>query len=132
MKNSFFWIFILILSVIFIGGGTFELFQFENAKSNKWMSVVGFFLQAIYFSKMFWYKNYVQWNKKSALIKINSFMGKSLVFDEIKTFELNDKKLKITKINDNTVIFDLNDIVESDTQKLNEILIKNTIVNYIQ
>ena len=131
MKNSFFWIFILILSVIFIGGGTFELFQFENAKSNKWMSVVGFFLQAIYFSKMFWYKNYVQWNKKNALIKINSFMGKSLVFDEIKTFELNDKKLKITKINDNTVIFDLNDIVESDTQKLNKLMVKNTFINNI-
>lgn len=96
------------------------------------MSVVGFFLQAIYFSKMFWYENYVQWNKKGALIKINSFMGKSLIFNEIKTFELNDKKLKITKINDSTVIFDLNDITESDTQKLNEILIKNTIVNYIQ
>lgn len=131
MKNSF-WIVILILSIIFIVGGTFELFQFENAKSNKWMSVVGFFLQAIYFSKMFWYENYVQWNKKGALIKINSFMGKSLIFNEIKTFELNDKKLKITKINDSTVIFDLNDITESDTQKLNEILIKNTIVNYIQ
>lgn len=131
MKNSF-WIVILILSIIFIVGGTFELFQFENAKSNKWMSIVGFFLQAIYFSKMFWYENYVQWNKKGALIKINSFMGKSLIFNEIKTIELNDKKLKITKINDSTVIFDLNDITESDTQKLNEILIKNTIVNYIQ
>ena len=131
MKNSF-WIVILILSIIFIVGGTFELFQFENAKLHKWMSVVGFFLQAIYFCKMFWYENYVQWNKKGALIKINSFMGKSLIFNEIKTFELNDKKLKITKINDSTVIFDLNDITESDTQKLNEILIKNTIVNYIQ
>ncbi|HTO14445.1 MAG TPA: hypothetical protein VLZ83_01680 [Edaphocola sp.] len=91
----------------------------------------GIFLQAIYFSKMFWYENYVQWNKKGALIKINSFMGKSLIFEEIKAIELNDKKLKITKINDSRVIFDLNDIAESDTQKLNELMVKNTILNNI-
>ena len=130
MKN---WIciVILILSLIFILGGTFELFEFENPKLNKRISAVGFFLQVIYFSKMFWYKNYVQWNKKGAVIRINSFSAKTLSFDQIKKTELNDKKLTITKINGNKITFELNEIVESDTHKLNEIIIKNTIANTV-
>ena len=130
MRN-WIWIVVLILSLIFILVGSFELFEFENPKLNKRMSDVGFFLQGIYFSKMFWYKNYVQWNKKGAVVRINSFMAKTLKFDEIKTTELNDKKLIITKFGGNKVTFDLNEIAESDTQKLNEIIIKNTIANTV-
>ena len=126
MKN-WIWIVILILSLIFILGGTFEFIEFENPKINKRVAAIGFLLQVIYFSKMFWHKNYVQWNKKGAVIRINSFTSKSLSFDQIKTTELNDKKLIITKTNGNKVTFDLNEIVHSDTQKLHEIIVKNTI-----
>lgn len=126
MKN-WIWIAILILSLIFILTGTFELFEFENPKLNKRISAIGFFLQVIYFSKMFWYKNYVQWNKKGANIRVNSFWGKSLSFNQIKKTEFIEKKLIITKENGNTVMFDLNEIAESDTKKLNEIITKNTI-----
>ena len=57
--------------------------------------------------------------------------GKTLKFKQIKTTELIDKKLIITKYDGNKVTFDLNKIVESDTQKLNEIIIKNTIANTV-
>ena len=130
MRN-WIWIAILILSLIFILGGTFELFEFENPKLNKRINAVGYFLQVIYFSKMFWHKNYVQWNKKGAVVRINSFLGKTLRFDEIKTTELNEKKLIITKFSGNKITFDLNEIAESDTQKLNELIIKNTIANNV-
>ena len=128
MRN-WIWIAILILSLIFILIGTFELFEFENPKLNKRISAIGFFIQVIYYSKMFWYKNYVQWNKKGANIRINSFWGKSLSFDQIKKTELNGKTLTITKTNGNKITFDLNEIADSDSQKLNEIIIKNTIAN---
>lgn len=78
---------------------------------------------------MFWYKNYVQWNKKGAVIGVNSFVGKSLNFNQIQRTELNDEKLKITKTDGKTVMIDLNEIEESDTQKLKEIIIKNTFAN---
>ena len=64
--------------------GIFELFEFENPKLNKRISAIGFFLQVIYFSKMFWFKNYVQWNKKGAVIRIYSWASKSLSFNQIK------------------------------------------------
>ena len=128
MKN-WIWIAILILSGIFIVCGGFELF--ENPKTNKTLTIIGFLFQIIYFSRMFWYKNYVQWNKKGAVIRINSWSGKSLSFDQIKKTELIEKKMIITKDNGNTVTFDLNEISESDTQRLNEIIVKNTIANTV-
>ncbi|MFI2744606.1 hypothetical protein ACG2LH_17865 [Zhouia sp. PK063] len=130
LKN-WIWITILILSLLFILAGTFEFFQFDNPKVNKKISAIGFFLQAIYYSKVIWHKNYFQWNKKRAYIRINSWTGKSLSFDQIRTTELNNKKLIITKKNGNKVSFDVNEIMESDTQKLNEIIIKNTIANNV-
>ncbi|MCB4800294.1 hypothetical protein [Neotamlana laminarinivorans] len=129
--KSWFWITILIFSLIFILTGTFELFDFENPKLNKRISAIGFLLQVLFYSRMFWYKNYVQWNKKGANIRVNSFLGKSLNFEQIKTTELNEKTLIITKTNGNKITFDLNEIEDSDSQKLNEIIIKNTIANNV-
>ena len=100
LSKNWFLITILILSIIFLLVGIFEFIPFENPKINKKISGVGFLLQALYFSRMFWFKNYIQWNKKGAVIRINSFMGKSLSFDEIKKTELNEKKLTITKVNE--------------------------------
>lgn len=129
--KSWIWISILFLSLIFILVGIFELFEFENPKLNKRISAIGFFLQVIYFSKMFWYKNYVQWNKKGAVIRISSWSSKSLNFEQIKKTELIDGKLIITKNNGDTVTFDLNEIKEADSQKLNQIIVKNTIANKV-
>ena len=131
LRKNWFLITILILSIIFLLVGIFEFIPFENPKINKKISGVGFLLQALYFSRMFWFKNYIQWNKKGAVIRINSFMGKSLSFDEIKKTELNEKKLTITKVNEKKITFDLKEISESDTQKLNEIIVKNTIANTV-
>ncbi|MBT3547952.1 MAG: hypothetical protein HN487_09730 [Flavobacterium sp.] len=126
-----YWILLIIFSLVFILVGIFEPFEFENEKTYKYISSFGFFLQAIYFSKLFWHKNTVQWNKKGATIRINSFMGRSLSFDQIRKTELIEKKLIVTKNDGKTVTFDLNEILESDTKKLNQIIIKNTIANTV-
>ena len=123
------WQLLIIFSFIFILIVILEPFEFENPKIYKYIISCGLSLQAIYFSKLFWFNNTVQWNKKGAVIRINSFMGKSLSFDQIKSTELNEKKLTIVKSDGIKVIFDLNEIAESDTQKLNEIIVKNTIAN---
>lgn len=70
MKNRG-WIAVLILSGILILAGGFEVILFEKPAVNKFISGSGFLLQMIYFSRMFWYKNLVQWNKKGAYIRIN-------------------------------------------------------------
>jgi len=64
-------------------------------------------------------------------IRINSFLAKSIMFDNIIGTELDEKKLIITQKDGKKFMFDLNEILESDIQKLNEILIKNTIANNV-
>ncbi len=129
-SKSWFLITILILSIVFGLIGIFEFIPFENPKINKRMlSGIGFILPALLFIRMFWYKNYVGYNKKGAVIRINSFIGKSLTFNQIKSTELNERKLIITKFKEKKTTIDLNGIAESEAQKLYEIIVKNTIVN---
>ncbi|MFS4418274.1 hypothetical protein [Maribacter sp. 2307ULW6-5] len=123
------WIAVIILSLILILVGTFELFEFENPKLNKRISAVGFFLQVIYFSKMFWYKNYVQWNKVGIVIKMNSLYAKSLPFIQIKKTELNHQILTIIKSNGKKITFNLDGIRESEAKRLHEIIAENTNLN---
>ena len=130
MKNRF-WLGILILSLILIVFGTFEIIEFKNTKVNKLITVFGFLLQIVYYSKVFWYKNYIQWNKKATYIRINSWAGKTLSFDNIQKTELNENQLTITKQNGKKVTFDLDNIKKNDSQKLNKIIVKNTIASSI-
>jgi len=129
-KNNYL-IIIMILSLVFILVGFFQPFEIENPKVYKYLNVTGFLFQTIYWSKLFWFKNTVLWNKKGVVIRINSFMGESLSFDQIKKTEFNEKKLIITKSEREIITFDLNEFVESDTQKLVEIIKKNTIANTV-
>ena len=126
MKN-WRWITVLILSLVLIIVGSFELFEFENPIINKGLTASGFFLQVIFYSRFIWHKNYFQWNKKGTYIRINSWIGKSMSFDQIESSELNDNDLIITKKNGKKFTIHLDDIVKSDVQKLNEIIEKNTI-----
>jgi hypothetical protein len=114
----------MLLSTVFILIGGFELFEFKHPKVHKTLFVTGFALQTVYYSKLFWYKNCFQWNKKGANIRINSFLGKSLNFEEISSAALTDKILKITKSSGEELVFDLNCIVDQDVQKLHEIIVK--------
>lgn len=130
LRNNF-WIGIFILSTLCLIFGIFEIIEFSNPDINGYIRKSGFLLQALYFSKMFWYKNYVQWNKMGAVIRINSLFGKSFKFLEVQSTELNNKTLTITKINGEKITIDLNKISESDIQKLNEVIVKNTIANSV-
>lgn len=126
--KSWIWMSVLILSLVFILVGIFELIEFDNPKLNKRISAAGFLLQVVYYSKMFWHKNYVQWNKKGAVIRINSWIAKSIIFKQIKTTDLIENQLIITKKNKTKITFDLKEIEESDAQKLNQLILNNTIL----
>lgn len=130
LRNNF-WIGIFILSTLCLIFGIFEIIEFSNPDINAYIRKSGFLLQALYFSKMFWYKNYFQWNKVGAVIRINSLFGKSFKFLEVQRTGLNNKTLTIFKTNGVKITVDLKRISESDIQKLNEVIVKNTIANSI-
>lgn len=119
---------ILIVAVIFILLGSFEPFDFDNPNMNKGITLFGWILWLVYFGRMFLYKNYVQWNKKGISIKINSFWGKNLTYNNIKGSEIIDNDtLIITKNNGNQLKIDLQGIVEKDALKLHNIIAEHSL-----
>jgi hypothetical protein len=56
---------------------------------------------------MFWFKNYVQWNKKGLMLRINHFWGKSISFEDIETSRLENDVLTIYKKDGVSYNFDL-------------------------
>jgi hypothetical protein len=124
----------ILLPVILIGlfliiNGAFDFIEFTNPKMNKYLNAIGYLIVFGFSTQMFWYQNYVQWNKRGILIKIKSFFGKNIKFKEIKSSELNDKKLIIIETYGNKIEIDLSHIIESDVEKLMDIINKNTIAN---
>lgn len=122
LQISWFFISMIVLSLVCIIFGFFEIIQFENPIINRRISAIGYASQAVFFSRMFWYKNYLQWNKKGMFIRINSFFGKSISFKTIESAKLENHILTIYKNDGKSFDFDLSDIAENDSKKLNDII----------
>jgi len=127
-----YWIILLILSLCFILIGFVEPGKYDSIIDYKYFSAAGYLILVIYLSKAFWFRNTVQWNKKGMLIRIKSFLGKSIRFDKIKNTELVVDTLEITKTDGEKIKIDVTGIVASDVQKLKEIVIKNSEANFIR
>lgn len=127
MANGY-WFAVLIISLIFIIIGTFEYFDFENKKIYLYLRWAGFVIAAIYFSKGFWMKNYVRWNKKSILIRINSWSSTSLKFKDITSVKHTKKTLNITQTNGEVLSFDLDQFKEESILRLYQILTENRTI----
>ena len=116
------WASLFVISLALIFTGFFELIDFSFPAMNKWLITAGFFIHVLFLSKLFWYKNVVQWNKKGVVIRIKSYVGKSLRFSEIESTHMNDKKLTIEMKSGKLFQFDLNEFPENDSKKLSTIL----------
>jgi hypothetical protein len=117
---------VVIVSLLCIVFGGFEIIEFQNPRINKGIRTIGYLSQTIYFTRMFWYKNYVQWNKKGLLIRTNSFWGKSIAFTAITTTQLENNVLTIHKTNGDCNVFDLKTIDPNDSKRLMDIIKQHT------
>ena len=118
---------VLILSLIMILFGTFTDIVSENW--NKWIKASGFLLFSIYFLSKVLRKNYVQWNKIGMTIRINKYLReKRITFNEVNSYELLNDKLRIIQSN-KTIEIDLKNILNSDRERLIQIIADNTVAN---
>jgi high-affinity Fe2+/Pb2+ permease len=129
LSNQKIWILLMIISLILVLNGVFKFIIFENPTTHKYISSIGFLIIVIFMSKLFWFKNTVQWNKKGIVIRIKTFLGKSIKFEEIKETNLNENVMEITKKNGHLIQIDVSEIAKSDSRKLKDIILKNTIPN---
>lgn len=120
---------LIVLALICISVGIFDLFPNLSPEWTKRISAFGYVFLVIHFGKMFVRPNYVGWNKRGMNIRIKSFLGESLSFKDIKSTDLEDGILKITKIGGQKIELDLNGIETQDIDKLNQIFIENAIAS---
>jgi hypothetical protein len=117
---------LMLFSLVFILIGSFEIIDFDYKRTNKILASIGFFIQAVYYSKMFWYKNYVEWNKLGMNIKINRLISKSITFKNVEKIELDNTNLKIIQKSGSEKIFEIHNIESNDLQKLVKIITQNS------
>jgi len=118
---------IIIFSAILTLIGIFKPFNLFSEEIYKWLFALGVFILFIFFSRMFWFKNYVQWNKKGIVIKLNSWFGfgKSIKFSEIKSINFEANTIEFTLFGGrNKRIVDISKIDLVDRQRLRQILQK--------
>lgn len=112
---------LIIASISFITGYGFFL-DYENSK----ITIIGFLIVIFLFSKRFWYKNYVEYNKLGIVIKLHFVKDKTIKFREIDKIVINDNELKLSLSSDKELNFKLANIHDSDKNKLTRILVENS------
>lgn len=98
--------------------GTYKTFYINRFINANTISALGHFLIAFNFTKLFWYKNIIQYNKIGGTIKINSFFGKSFKFKEVKEVFLIDNNLSIINSNNKNTLINLAGISQKDIDKI--------------
>ncbi|WP_026708089.1 hypothetical protein [Flavobacterium frigidarium] len=116
---------LMLISILCLIFGTFEIIEFANPKLNKRLAGTGSLIQVLFYFRMFWFRNYVQWTKKGALIRIKSFWGETIQFDELSHATLEHKNLKIFNGDAVRYEFDLRDFEREDAEKLHTIINQN-------
>ena len=76
---------LLVSALIILLTGYGVIFSYEN----KWLIILGFLALMVYQSQMFWFKNYVGYNKVGIVIKTHYIKSKSLKFKEIENLAIN-------------------------------------------
>lgn len=122
LQHNWFQISLVLICLLCIIFGFFEIIQFQNPSINKGISAIGYLILTIYYSRMFWYTNYVQWNKKGIVIRIKPFFGKSISFKSIERTKLENNTLTVYKYDGNSYDFNMKDIDENDSKKLNDLI----------
>lgn len=102
---------------------------FTNRDSNlhQIAAITGFGFAVIFLGKQFFYRNYVGWNKKGLLLRLNSFTSKSIPFHRIESYNISNGRLEIFRKDQKHFTFKLEGISDQDIKKILEILRKNTI-----
>lgn len=102
----------------------------NKAQWYKILQMIGYVAMIIFFARMFYGKYYVGWNKIGITIRLNSFFSnKSFNFKDVTSTVFENEFLTITKKNGKEIKLDLNGLEETDTRRLFEIIIQNTVTN---
>ena len=108
------------------------MFGLQNYEITRYFFVIGMLIQTAFMSRLFWFTNYVEWNKKTVSIKLNNFSTETIAFETISnaTIDYEAKKLLITLNSGSEKVFKTENIVQSDLERLMLILNRLDKINY--
>jgi hypothetical protein len=95
------------------------------------LPIIGFLIVIIFLSKRFWFKNYVDYNKLGIVIKFHFIKDKTIKFNEIGKIIIDDTNLNLSESNGRESNFEIDNVCESDKNKLIQILVENSNCNFI-
>lgn len=89
--------------------------------------ITGFSFLLIYQSRVWWFKNYVEWNKEQILIKLKTQKSIRLKYKHLLSSILQKNKWIIKFKNGEILEISIEDLERADIQKLHFILMENII-----
>ena len=119
-------IFILLILLIVVMLDFFELIKFSNPYIIKVVRLLLYLSLFTSHIKNLFYKNYVEWNRKGMIIKINQWLGKNIVFDHIVSAKFASDSLQIKNYSGKVLNFSLKNIEPESVLNLKQILKHNT------
>lgn len=126
-KSFHFWLFVfshlmLLLHII-------EMFFFE--KMTRYIAITAYSSMSIYYLTPFFYKNFVQWNKKGITLKLNTLIfTRTFSFEDIQSVEFSENELKVAKTNDVVRTLDLTGIAPESIERLKAIFQQRCVKFY--
>ena len=118
----------LIVAIILIIISATEVIDFPNKKMNGYLHTLGMLINAMVFSQVFWYRNYVEWNAEVMNVRLNEFWGKSIKFKKVKTIQLSQNQLTIVEHSGLLKTFDTSNIDREDLKYLADVIAVNAEV----
>lgn len=118
---------LLIATLVFIVLNLFEVFSFVDPTVLKWITAASHLVPLLFFSRPFFYRNHVQWNKRGIAIRVNSFWGHNFGFGDVKSIEYSEDTYTVYRYNDRSPkVINLEGIEQGSKEQLLQILRKYT------
>lgn len=128
IKQNIIWIILILSGLLFTLLDVFEVFSFSNPIISKYISTFFYLVLTIYFSRAFWGKNVIQWNKKGMTARVNNFWGITIDFAKISKLIFEENKITITYMSGEKKVINLNKIDINSKKRLAEILNSNSSI----
>ena len=122
IKQNIIWIILIFSGLLFTFLDIFEVFIFANPLITKYISIFFYLVLSLHFSRAFWGRNVVQWNKKGMTARVNNFWGLQIDFAKISKLTFEETNIIITYMSGEKKIIDLNKIDINSKKRLEEIL----------
>jgi hypothetical protein len=104
-------------------------FYDQGSLLHKISAILGFGFSVVFLGKQFAFRNYLGWNKKGMVLKLNSFFSKTISFEHIHDYSFENENLEIIRKNGSRFNFSLKDIKPDHIDRIREVISSHTSIH---